>query len=391
MDKEKIISLLADELEISAEELGACEGELTDMGLTSLKFISFIVKLEEALGIEVLDSDLLFENFLTLEKIFETLKKYVSPKAALKKCLILDADGVLWKGISGEENIVIDGQVLGFQEMLVDLYRRGVLLCICSKNEDFLIERSLDDPRMRVKKEHFVCIRANRTDKVTNICAMAEELNLGLESMVFVDDSDYEIGFARVNLPEIFCVKMDYADPSVCDAVVDFFADVHATSELNRTQLYAEQKAREKEKLHFTSVEEYNASLETHAEVLSASADDVARLSELSERTNQFNLSARRYTVGELSAMLREGACEMLALRVSDKYGDMGIVGMAVIRDGVLEAFMLSCRAFDRGFETVLLNAAKACMGEQPRGVYVATDKNRRYANFYTENGVLTV
>lgn len=389
MDKEKIISLLAAELEISAEELRACEGELTDVGLTSLKFISFIVKLEEALGIEVLDSDLLFENFLTLDKLFETLKKYVSPKV-LKKCLVLDADGVLWKGISGEEEIVIDEQVLKFQEVLVDLYRRGVLLCICSKNEDFLIERSLADPRMRVKKEHFVCIRANRTDKVTNICAMAEELNLGLESMVFVDDSDYEIGFVRVNLPEISCVKMDYADP-VCDAVVAFFADVHATSELNRTQLYAEQKAREKEKLHFTSVEEYNTSLETHAEVLSASADDVARLSELSERTNQFNLSARRYTVGELSAMLREGACEMLALRVSDKYGDMGIVGMAVIRDGVLEAFMLSCRAFDRGFETVLLNAAKACTGEVPRGVYVATDKNRRYANFYKDNGVLTI
>lgn len=391
MDKEKIIALLAEELEITAEELKACEEPLTEVGLTSLKFISFLVKVEEALGIEVLDSDLLFENFLTLDKLFETLKKYVAPKAALKKCLVLDADGVLWKGISGEEEIVIDGQVLRFQEMLVDLYRCGVLLCVCSKNEDFLIERSLADPRMLLQKEHFVCIRANRTDKVSNICAMAEALNLSTDSMVFVDDSDYEIGFVRVNLPEISCVKMDYATPSVCDTVAAFFADVRATSELNRTQLYAEQKAREKEKLQFTSVEEYNASLMTKAEVSHADKESLARLAELSERTNQFNLSARRYTEGELSAMLSERACEILTLSASDKFGDMGTVGMAVIRDGVLEAFMLSCRAFDRGFEWLLLNAAKVCMGEAPRGVYVVTDKNRRYANFYKDNGVLTV
>ena len=169
MDKKKIIELLAEEMEVPSEELENYESELSEMGLTSLKFISFIVKLEEEFDIEILDSDLLMSNFITLDKLFCTLKKYFSEPQVTKKCLILDADGVLWKGISGEEDIVIDDEVLAFQAVLKDLYRRGVLLCICSKNEDFLIERSLKNPKMLLATENFACITANRNDKVTNI------------------------------------------------------------------------------------------------------------------------------------------------------------------------------------------------------------------------------
>lgn len=389
MNKQKIIALLAEALEVLPEELEKYQSEtpLTEIGLTSLKFISFIVKLEEAFDIEILDSDLMFEKFLTTKNMFETLQKYFIDEHPMKKCLILDADGVLWKGISGEEDLLIDKQVLDFQTVLLDLYNRGVLLCVCSKNEDFLIDHSFENPNMLLKKENFVIILSNRTDKVTNICAIADRLNLSLDSMVFVDDSDYEIGFVSVNLPEIQCIKFDY-DPCVIKQITELFSNIHATSDINRTQSYLEQKSREKDKLKFTSIEEYNASLMTNAVVERAKSEDCARLSELSSRTHQFNLSARSYTEDQLNEMLSNPEYNIFSLSVDDKYGKIGIVGMAVLKKSVIESFMISCRAFDRNFELLLLNTLKKFSSVPLRGIYVETDKNKRYASFYADNGI---
>ena len=390
MNKKKIIELLAEELEFLPAKLEKYQSNLSlaEIGLTSLRFISFVVKLEEAFGIEILDSDLLFENFLTMDKMFETLQKYFIDEHPIKKCLILDADGVLWKGISGEEDILIDKQVLDFQTILLDLYNRGVLLCVCSKNEDFLIDSSFNNPNMLLKKENFVIILSNRTDKATNICAIADELNLSLDSMVFVDDSDYEIGFVSVNLPEVQCVKFNYYDNYVIEKISALFLDIQATLDINRTQLYLEQKSREKDKLKFTSIEEYNASLMTNVVIERAKEEDCARLAELSSRTHQFNLSAQSYTENQLHEMLANAEYDIFSLSVDDKYGRMGIVGMAILKDEIIESFMISCRAFDRDFELMLLNVLKAASNASLQGRYVETDKNKRYASFYSDNEV---
>ena len=390
MNKQKIIALLAEALEVLPEELEKYQSEtpLTEIGLTSLKFISFIVKLEEVFDIEILDSDLLLENFLTTDKMFLTLQKYFIDEHPIKKCLVLDADGVLWKGISGEEDILIDKQVLDFQTVLLDLYNRGVLLCVCSKNEDFLIDHSFENPNMLLKKENFVIILSNRTDKITNICAIADELNLSLDSIVFVDDSDYELGFVEVNLPDVQCIKFNYYNTYVTEKISKPFANIQTTSDINRTQLYFEQKSREKEKLRFTSVEEYNASLMTDAVVERAKAEDCARLAELSLRTHQFNLSARSYTEDQLNEMLANPEYNIFSISVDDKYGRMGIVGMAVLKGNLIESFMISCRAFDRDFELMLLNKLKETSSDPLLGKYVETHKNKRYAFFYADNGV---
>ena len=390
MNKPKIIALLAETLEISPSELEPHQSEtpLTELGLTSLRFVSFIVKLEEAFDMEILDSDLVLEKFLTTHKMFETLQKYFIAEHSIKKCLILDADGVLWKGISGEEDILIDKQVLDFQTILLDLYNRGVLLCICSKNEDFLIDSSFANPNMLLKKENFAIILSNRTDKVTNICSISDELNLSLDSMIFVDDNDYEIGFVSVNLPEVQCIKFNYYDIYVIEKILDLFSDIKATSDINRTQLYLEQKSREKEKSKFTSVEEYNVSLMTNAVVERSKEEDCPRLAELSSRTHQFNLSARSYTEDQLNKMLASPEYDIFSLSVDDKYGRMGIVGMAILKKGVIESFMISCRAFDRGLEFILIDKLKEFSEPPLLGVYVKTDKNQRYASFYADNGV---
>ena len=328
---------------------------------------------------------------MTVDRIFETLKKYFISSKTLKKCLILDADGVLWKGISGEEQILIDKNVLAFQKSLIELYEKGVLLCICSKNEDFLIEGSFNHPDMLLKKEHFVSIIANRLDKVTNIRTLVKDLNISFDSVVFTDDSDYELGLVSVNLPEIDCIKFDYSDTSAIERIMGKFSDIQATSDVNRTQMYIEQKAREKEKNRFASVEDYNASLMTKIDIFEATDECLARLAEISSRTHQFNLSSSVYTEDQLREMLMANVYKIYAVSVKDKYGDMGIVGMAVIKENIIESFMLSCRVFDRGFEQALLNYIKEQTIGQLKGVYVPTDKNRRYADFYAENGVVII
>ncbi len=365
---------------------------LTEIGMTSLSFISFIVKLEEETNIEVLDSDLIFENFSTINKLCETLSKYFPDAHPIKKVLILDADNVLWKGISGEETIVIDNAVLKFQKLLLDFYEKGVLLCLCSKNQPNLIEQTFTSPQMLLNKEHFAVFLANRQDKASNLQTIANELNLSSDSFVFADDSDYELGYIQLNFPDVECIKIDYDAPiGFCEKLSNLFSNVQASSDLNRTQLYREQKEREKEKHRFTSVQEYNDSLKTQISCQNAVIDDCARLSELSIRTHQFNLSNKQYSQEELQKLIVDPDYIVLSISVQDKYGDMGIVGMAVVHQTTIEAFMLSCRVFDRDLEHVLLNKIKQSVHSPLYGVYTPTDKNQHFANFYSNNEVTVI
>ena len=143
------------------------------------------------------------------------------------------------------------------------------------------------------------------------------------------------------------------------DVIQRLFESAQSSFDLNRTILYKEQKNREKEKHHFTSVEDYNLSLETQFDCYIADHKDLSRLSELSFRTHQFNLSASSYTEEELTLLINDTQVSIFCLSAKDKYGDMGIVGMAIVRADVIESFMLSCRVFDRNFELQLLGKIK--------------------------------
>ena len=396
MDKKIILRCLAETLNQSIVELQQLDPDapLLDVGMTSIRFISFIVKIEEEFQIEVLDSDLIFENFATLNKLYHTLAKYF-PKSStptpMKKVLILDADNVLWKGICGEEPIVIDAEVKELQRFLLTLYEKGVLLCLCSKNHSELVDIAFEHSDMLLKQEHFAVFIANRRDKTSNLLEIAAQLNLSPDSFVFADDSDYELGFVACNLPEVATVKVALSDPTLCERLGGYFDRVKATSDLNRTKLYHEQKEREKEKHRFTTVQEYNASLKTQVDCRQATPSDCPRLAELSVRTHQFNLSDRQYSENELRALLDNQSHTVLSLSVRDKYGDMGIVGMAVRKGNIIEAFILSCRVFDRDLELVLLEKLKELSLAPLCGVYVKTDKNQGFADFYSNHGVTMI
>lgn len=394
MNTEKIYSLLEKVLGKDTDEIRRYpnDASLSELGLNSIQFIQFIVAFEEAFDVEVLDSDLLLSNFDTLSKLFETLGKYTHNNAALKKVLVCDCDNVLWHGIAGEEELFLDEAVLNFQRELIRLYGGGILLCLCSRNEPEYIDEAFDRLDMPLRKDHFVSFRINRQDKAGNIQELAAELNLSADSFVFVDDSDYEIGLIQALLPEVTTIKADYSSGFFIEEIKVSFGEC-APQENNRTRLYREQKEREKAKSHFSTVEDYNRSLDTVCICAAARPEQTKRIAELSQRTNQFNLSGNRYTADEVARFLSRSDTLVLSLSVTDIYGDMGIVGAAMVectaKSAVIDSFFLSCRVFDRGFEMVLLDEIKKlCDGKALSGRYRSTGKNNRYSCFYPENGV---
>lgn len=391
MNKAKILELLGDILDIEKQNLlkMPIDTKLSDLGLSSIQFIQFIVALEEEFEIEILDSDLMLSNFETIEILYQTLEKYFLSKNVFKKVLICDCDNVLWHGISGEEQIYTDDLIEKFQETVIDLYNHGVLICLCSKNESENIETAFDSLEMPLKKNHILISKINLTDKATNIKEIALELNLSADSFVFVDDSKYELDLVSSIIPDITTVLADYSNCNFIEKIKGFFDG--SSTDINRTQQYRDQKEREKEKQRYASAEEFNASLKTEVKCETASSDQAARISELSQRTNQFNLSDVRYTEEKINYFIRdEGYC-VYVLSASDKYGDMGLVGAAVVRkteNPVIIGFFLSCRVFGRGFEEHFLNQIKSNFAVPMYGIYNRTDKNKRFEDFYSKNGV---
>ncbi len=390
MDKDKILEILADILDINSAELKKMPEtvKLTELELTSLQFIQFIIAIEEKFNIEVLDSDLIMSNFETLENLYKTLTKYFFKEITLKKVLICDCDNVLWHGISGEEEIYTDSLTEKFQNTIIDLYNKGVLICLCSKNTEENITSAFSTLSMPLNKNHILLSKINFNDKASNIKELANELNLSFDSFVFVDDNPYELDLVSAIIPEITVVQANYPSEAFIEEIKLYFKA--GTSDFNRTEQYRNQKERESQRQRFSTPQEFNASLKTKFTCTNAHIEQASRISELSMRTNQFNLSSSRYTENEIISLINNKEYSLYTLSVTDKYGDMGIVGAAIVKNGaaVITDFFLSCRVFGRDFEKVLIDKIKSDFAYPISGIYRRTDKNLRFAHFYTENGV---
>lgn len=396
MNTDLIYQVIAEILDIDIIQLKNSDHSipLEDFGLTSLKFIKMIVKLEETLSIEIKDIDLLVDNFSTLKIIFNTLEKYTSTNhmSITKKVLITDCDNVLWNGIAGEEKLLLSDINLKYQKLLYELYLAGTLICICSRNEVSYINDAFSTLDMEITQNCIITSRINHINKADNIASISEELNLSLDSFVFVDDSDYELGLVSSLLQDVTVIKAyDYSEEWM-EEIRGLFS--RQPSLTNRTNQYLMQREREKYKSHFASINDYNASLNTIVVCEPASIDQATRLSELSLRTNQFNLANSRFSTMDIVGFINSKEYKVLVLSAKDKYGDMGIVGCAVVNlnTQTIEAFMLSCRVFERDFEYSLLKKIKEILPYSDiYGLYIPNSKNNKFAPFYSNNGILVV
>ncbi len=332
-----------------------------------------------------------------------------SKLVASKKVCVVDLDNTLWGGVIGEDGI--GGIELGspsargeafvaFQKYLKELKSRGVLLCVCSKNNerDALLPFEQHDA-MVLKRDDFVCFSANWQPKSASISKMAIELNLGLDSFVFVDDNPAEIGEVSVALPDVetFLLPDDPADFAIAFSDKRYFDTLSfSNDDLARSEMYKQNLARAQAKVQAgDNIEDYLKSLEMKSFSSVVNDTNLARVAQLLNKTNQFNLATKRASEAEVDEYSANPKNYAKCFRLMDKFGDNGIVGVVMASPNGdtlnIDSFLMSCRVIGRGMENVMLNDvcafAKAQGFSKVRGVYIATPKNSQTSNFYLSNG----
>jgi FkbH-like protein len=326
-----------------------------------------------------------------------------------KKVLVLDCDNTLWGGVVGEDGldgIKLDGHdypgkaYYDFQKTVLHLANRGVLITLCSKNNEADVMEILErHPWCLLKTSHLSGWRVNWQDKVANIRELAEELNLGLDSFVLVDDSALECEMVRRMLPEVTVLPIPeqlYRLPQLL--VRDGLFDTLAISDEDRkrAQLYKSENQRKKARGSFQNIEDYLESLEIVAEIRKPRPGEIARVAQLTQKTNQFNLTTRRYSEEDIARLV---ACEdtaVYSLTARDKFGALGLVGVFIAkregRFGSIDSYLLSCRALGRDLEMAFLSRVVGELERQWgvegwRAEYRRTSKNAQVADFWDRSG----
>lgn len=319
-----------------------------------------------------------------------------------KKCVVVDLDNTLWGGVAGEagpHGILLGPDYPGlayqnFQHALLSLYGRGVILAINSKNNPAdVAEVFAQNPHMVLKEDHFAAIKANWDDKAKNLVAIAEELNIGLDSLVFLDDDVLNRNLVRSMLPEVTVPELPSAPEDYIPMLysLNLFNQLRLTEEdLEKAKMYADEGRRKNVQYSAQSVEEYIQQLGIVITVEKNDPVSIPRLSQLTQKTNQFNLTTRRYGEKELSQMIANGAV-IFAGDVSDKFGDYGKTVLAIMKPTTgsvaeLDTFLMSCRVMGRGVEGGFMKhiaeELRRVGFERMNAVFIPTKKNMPVKDF---------
>ena len=326
------------------------------------------------------------------------------------KALVLDCDNTLWGGVVGEDGasgIQLDphshpGRIYWRAQLaFAALERQGVLLCLCSKNNPADVDEVLTNhPHAVIRPAQIAVARVNWQDKVGNLRAIAQSLGIGLDSLVFVDDSSFECEAVRSALPDVlvFQVPATLSDyPAMLQQIQSLFLAGGVSAESrSKTAQYRQRQAAAETSAGFDSHEAYLASLGQQVRITLDDAASTQRIAELCQKSNQFNLTSLRQTPAEIAQRMQHGDQSVCALQVSDRFGDAGLTGvlLASWRPGelVIDAFLMSCRVIGRGIEFAIwpMLVAEA----QRRGCrhivasYRASAKNAQVADFYDRLGL---
>jgi FkbH-like protein len=328
------------------------------------------------------------------------------------KVIVLDADNTLWGGIVGEDGFHGIGLGLdypgnayvAFQRRLLDLQQRGFVLALCSKNNEADVLQVLrEHPHQLLREEHFVARRVNWAPKPENLRALAEELNLGLDSFVFVDDSEHECLAVSRALPQVRVVQVP-SQPLAVPTCLDGLARLEVLSvtaeDLSKTQMYAQERERRALESQLSGsggdMEAYLRSLDMRMQVILNDAAQVPRISQLTQKTNQFNLTTRRYTESQVAGFMQSPRHLVAHFTLADRFGNSGVVGLAIFeRESAgtarLDTFLMSCRVIGRSAESAFLECLLATLAAsgvvQVRAEYLPTAKNVLVKDFLSSHG----
>lgn len=347
---------------------------------------------------------------LSAEVALTVAREYAAVAAALrgytKKGLVVDLDNTLWGGVVAEDGVsglAIGGGYPGniyleLQRVIRALQERGVILAINSKNNEAdAWEPFRQREEMRLRPEHFSAWRMNWRDKATNLREIAQELNLGMDSLVVLDDSPVERNWMESMLPEAHILHAE--DPLEMVRLLSssmLFDGLEISQEDRaRTQSYTAAAQRRTAQAAAPTLEGFLAQLAVAVAVFQPQESQWGRVAQLTQKTNQFNLTTRRYTQEQLRMMCADDKVKILCCSVRDRFADEGIVGVVVLRKQehlcVIDSFLLSCRVLGRGVERALLWAACQCAtqwgGERIVGEHRCSEKNGQTARFFPEQG----
>lgn len=326
------------------------------------------------------------------------------------KALVLDCDGTLWGGVVGEdgvEGIALDphqypgNAFWSVQHTYLALQRQGVLLCLASKNEPADVAAALrDHPSQVIRESDVIVSKVSWDDKATSLRAIAGELNIGLDSLVFVDDSPFEVEGVRAQLPEVTTFRVPrepWAYPALAARIAELFANgAPAAAAPGKTDQYRLRATVEGERARHATEADYLRSLQLEVDLRTDERMALERITELTAKSNQFNLTTRRYGAAELAAAMDSPDATVLSLHVRDRFGDHGLTGVAVVRFDSpvahVDAFLMSCRVIGRGIEracwplVAALAAARDCT--ELHASYLPTAKNPQVARFWDDLGL---
>ncbi len=327
-----------------------------------------------------------------------------------RKVLVLDCDNTLWGGILGEDGEngiqIGDGTRSGkvfreIQHILRGFLKQGILLALCSKNNPEDVNHILSGHSdMVLTDSDIVAKKVNWNDKVTNLRELANELNLGLESFVFIDDSQFEIGLVEKELPQVKCIKVPEVlsnYPEVLRSLErEFFSFNRTAEDADKTKMYQQEWKRNSESTKFTSTEDYLRSLNLQINVQWNEAVLTPRAAQLTQKTNQFNFTTKRYTEGDIQRMINDKNYLVASFSVNDKYGDYGITGLLISKlNGSManiDTFLMSCRVIGRNIEIVffdyVIEKLKSVGIKDIESEYIPTAKNQQVATFYSSRGL---
>jgi FkbH-like protein len=334
--------------------------------------------------------------------------RYVKPlKGLTRKCVVVDLDGTLWGGVVGEvgpEGIQLGPTAPGieyvdFQEALLNLTRRGILLAVCSKNNpDDVFPVLREHKHMVLREEHFAAARINWRNKAENLAEIAEELNIGLDSLVFLDDNPVERELIRQMLPQVRTVELPRDASlyrSTLESLTDFELLALTKEDEQRASQYQANRQRQTLERESGSLDAYLHSLEIRAEIARAAAHHVPRVVQMLNKTNQFNTTTRRYQTPEIERLVASADHRVYVLEVADRFGEHGLVGSAIVcREGDtwrIDNVLLSCRVMGLSVETVFLKriseAARLHDVARLVGEFIPSAKNEPTADFYRRHG----
>ena len=344
-----------------------------------------------------------------IPKFADELLGYVNAVMGItKKCIVLDLDNTLWGGIIGEDgfdNIKLGDDPIGrsfveFQKRLLALNQRGIILAINSKNNfDDAIEVIRKHPNMILREDNFACMKINWNDKVVNLQEISQELNIGLDSFVFFDDDQINQEYVRSSLQDVLVVDLPKDSSQFSQIVTEMkeFDVVKITEEdVKRNDMYLGQKKRKELENEISDFKEFLKQMNIEVNIQNADSFSIPRISQLTLKTNQFNLTTRRYQEEEISAFASSKDRIVECAQVSDKFGDNGITGVYIVKkesneEWIIDTFLLSCRIIGRGVEETMLSQiiekAKSLGVKRIKGEFISTSKNKPAENFYNSYG----